>query len=100
MMSKVEEGKYRGKEGYRETQKWNLGVTSIFGRHAWEPGNTTKSNHIANLSQEIYWEGKTQGSGCLCLGEKHWRTGQKKKVYIGFLGARVTFQGGLELEVA
>lgn len=41
-----------------------------------EPRNTTKSHRTANLTQEIYWEGKNQEDGCLCLGEKQQQTEQ------------------------
>jgi hypothetical protein len=51
---------------------------------SWELRNTTKPHQTANLTQEMYRQGKTQDRGCLCLGE--W-TGQNTELIWGVLGA-------------
>lgn len=53
---------------------------------SWEARNTTKSHFTENVTQEIYWEGKNQKGGCLCLGKKQQKTEQDTGLKWDFLG--------------
>lgn len=41
----------------------NVSITAYMARYPgdWEPKNITKSYHIRNLTQEIYWEDNNTG---------------------------------------
>ena len=50
---------------------------------------STKSYCTTNITQDIYWEGKTQEGGSLFLGKKQQRIWQKTGIYIEFLEEKI-----------
>lgn len=60
-----------------------------------ESRNTTKSHQATNITQEIYWERKTQKGDCLRLSEKHQESWAEGRIFIDFHGV----EGGRVFQV-